>query len=148
MIRWSTEPPAGDWVQVLAPKLNRSVQVMVAGPAVAVWTHWQKEESRSRPCMDAGCVFCPSQKPRLKGFLPAYTVNGRKYVVEVTAGLLRERPALMGRDFVGWQCRFERRGHRPNASVHLVLLDQVMAADRVVWFDVKVHLLRMWDLQQ
>jgi hypothetical protein len=146
MIRWAHTPPPRDWVSILSPKLNRSCQVVLAGPVVGVWTHWSSTTGQSMPCQEGGCVLCSTQKPRWKGFAPAYLRSGRKVVVEVTHGCLQQNPGLLDGSLVGWEVRFERRGPRPNASVYLVPLAPISEPEKVVAFDPRPHLLRMWGL--
>lgn len=147
MIRWAETPPPRDWVAILSPKLNKTLQVVLAGPVVGVWTHWSRETGQSMPCQADTCVLCCKQKPRWKGFAPAYLRNGRKVVVEVTQGCLQQHPDLQDGSLIGWEVRFERRGQRPNSSVYLVKLASVEPPEKVPWFDPKPHLLRMWGME-
>lgn len=147
MIRWAATPTPRDWVPILSPKLNKTLQVVLAGPVIGVWTHWSRETGQSMPCQEGTCVLCSMQKPRWKGFASAYLRNGRRVVVEATHGVVQQNPDLLTDDLVGHEVRFERRGPRPNASVYLVRLGLFIDHAKVVTFDPRPHLVRMWGLE-
>jgi len=147
-INWSQEPPDESWTPIVSVKRQQTLRVIAAGPLRGVKTHWIDGRSMPCVCKSPREGLCRSQRARWKGYLPAVYPNGRKVIVEVTLGAVRNVPELLRTELTGHWIKFTRPGDRNNAAVFCELLSELAKAINVTPFDPTPSLLAMWELPQ
>jgi hypothetical protein len=146
-IRYSHSPPGGEYIPVISAPLGSEMQLLVAGPAIGVLTHYI--DGRSWPCIGAAyaCGWCNVQRPRWKGYMPVHRAIGKRAVLEVTTGMARAMPLLLAPEIAGRWIKVWRKGPKRNSPALCSLCEWKNVEGGVLAFDVRPVLWRMWDLQ-